>query len=532
MKTKYIFNLLAFAMLMPAMLLTTACSNEDDVVNNTENIANKGYELPVTVNVTRQDAATTRATFDGSKLNFGTGDKLFVKGKEEGGAGFFAGTLTWQSGGTFSGTILTENTYSGTIDALFTAGSALATLIPAKYVNYSYLYFTDEGKYSASVDYDATKTFATSKAIAVEQFSFEVGGYTSGTGFALHPANAILNFAITGLAANTGVDVALSDGVSFTISGGVTTNVSGTATFAIGVSDYTDLKDWTLTVGGTPITLVSSSKVLAAGKIYNINRSVATDLSTINANYTASDGETLTGTLGNNVKISIAAGATVTLNNVNINGTNDANYKWAGITCEGNATIILKDGSENTVKGFYNEYPGIYVPSGKKLTIQGGSDGNGKLTASSNGYGAGIGGGHGIACGDIEIQGGDITATGGYSGAGIGSGNGSACGTITISGGTVTATGGDSGAGIGSGNANATCGAITISGGTVEAIGGQYGAGIGSGFQSACGTINIASTVIKVTATKGSNAPNSIGAGYNGSCGTVTIEDGSKVTQN
>ena len=88
MKTKYIFNLLALAMLMPAMLLTTACSNEDDVVNNTENIANKGYELPVTVNVTRQDAAATRASFDGSKLNFGEGDKLFVKGKDEGGVGF------------------------------------------------------------------------------------------------------------------------------------------------------------------------------------------------------------------------------------------------------------------------------------------------------------------------------------------------------------------------------------------------------------------------------------------------------------
>ena len=122
MKTKYIFKALALAMLMPAMMLTTACSNEDDVVNNTENIANKGYELPVTVNVTRQDAAATRATFDGSKLNFGEGDKLFVKGNDysAGGAGFFAGTLTWQSGGTFSGTILTENAYSGTIDALFT----------------------------------------------------------------------------------------------------------------------------------------------------------------------------------------------------------------------------------------------------------------------------------------------------------------------------------------------------------------------------------------------------------------------------
>jgi hypothetical protein len=39
--------------------------------------------------------------------------------------------------------------------------------------------------------------------------------------------------------------------------------------------------------------------------------------------------------------------------------------------------------------------------------------------------------------------------------------------------------------------------------------------------------------VTSVTATKGSNAPNSIGAGRGEStCGTVTIEDPSKVTQN
>ena len=543
MKTKNIFKTLALAMLMPTMLLTTACSSEDDVVNsntaNIETVANKGYALPVTVNVTREgDKGSNRASYndkgDGTgSLGFSAGDKLFVKGNDysAGGTGFFAGTLTWQSGGTFSGTILTQNAYSGTIDALFTAGSAQATLLPANYGNYPYLYFTNKDTYSASLMYDVTKTFATSKAIAVEQFSFEVGGYISGTGFALHPANAILNFTITGLAASTGVNVALSDGVSLAISGNVTTNDLGTATFAIGVNRETDLKDWTLTVAGNPITLVSSSKVVAAGKIYNITRAI-TDLSTINANYTAQNGETLTGTLTSNVKISIAAGATVTLNNVTINGTNDSNYKWAGITCLGDATIILS--GTNNVKGFYNEYPGIYVPSDKKLTIQGVSDGNGKLTASSNGYAAGIGAGYAYAlsCGDIEIQGGDITATGGSLSAGIGSGNGSACGTITISGGTVTATGGNSGAGIGSGNANATCGAITISGGTVEATGGQYGAGIGSGFKSACGTINIASTVIKVTATKGTDASYSIGAGVEGTCGTVTIEDPSKVTQN
>ena len=282
MKTKNIFKTLALAMLMPTMLLTTACSSEDDVVNsnlaNIETVANKGYALPVTVNVTREGDATMRAAFDGSKLNFGAGDQLFVKGKDAsaGGTGFFAGTLTWQSGGTFSGTILTEKEYSGTIDALFAKEGTLATLIPANYGKYPYLSFTNEGTCSASLNYDITKTFATSKATAVEQFSYEVGSYTSGTGFALHPANAILNFTITGLAASTEFAVAFSDNIDFTISGNVTTNVSGTATFAIGVYGDTDLNKFSLTVGGKSIPLVSSSKVLEAGKIYNINRAAFT----------------------------------------------------------------------------------------------------------------------------------------------------------------------------------------------------------------------------------------------------------------
>ena len=204
---------------------------------------------------------------------------------------------------------------------------------------------------------------------------------------------------------------------------------------------------------------------------------------------TATDGMTITGTLGVNKKISIADGATVTLDGVTINGTKSNSYQWAGITCLGDATIILS--GTNTVKGFYGDYPGIHVPAGSKLTIQGST---GSLNASSNGYGAGIGGGWEIDCGNIEIQGGTITATGGVEAAGIGSGgDGASCGTITISGGTVTATGG------------------------VEA------AGIGSGTTSSCGNITITSGVTSVTAIKGDDATYSIGAGEGGTCGTVTI---------
>ena len=286
------------------------------------------------------------------------------------------------------------------------------------------------------------------------------------------------------------------------------------------------------------------------------------NLANVNSNTIVEDGAILTGTLGANVQISIADGATVTLNGVSINA--EGTWKsdnYAGITCLGNATLILKDGSENTVRGFNEDYPGIYVPENHTLTIKGGAAGAGKLTASSNGYGAGIGSGYGTncgaitisggtvsakggeaaagigsayeaTCGAITITGGTVTATGGDSGAGIGSGQEADCGTITISGGTVTATGGGWAAGIGSGD-SASCGTITITGGTVSANGGEDGAGIGSGWYASCGDITITTGVTKVTATKGGEyAPNSIGAGNGGSCGTVTIEPGANVTQN
>ena len=158
------------------------------------------------------------------------------------------------------------------------------------------------------------------------------------------------------------------------------------------------------------------------------------DLSTVTTNVTAQNGDILTGTLTANVKISIADGATVILSHVTINGTNSDSYMWAGINCPGDATIILS--GDNTVKGFYYSYPGIHIAENKTLTIQG----NGSLTACSNGGGAGIGAGgfdgnpeHPfIPAGNIIIEGGTITATGGYGSAGIGGSRIGDCGTITI----------------------------------------------------------------------------------------------------
>ena len=277
MKTKTIFKMLAAAMLMPAMLLTTACSNSDDEIINTENPAStNGYALPVTINVTRQGDATTRATFDGSKLSFSTGDKLFVQGSYNEGECTYAGMLDYVSDGTFSGTIMTQTEWTGTYEELLSAdGGANATLLPAGYGEYGYLSIADEGTYEARLNEHPNKAFATSKATAVEQFSWEeVNGYSGG--FELTPVNGILNFTINGLDASTEVDVVFSRSSwpeDIVVSGKVTTDGDGTATFAIGIIYGNNLKDCTLTVDGNAIAL--PDKEVEAGHIYNISRSVA-----------------------------------------------------------------------------------------------------------------------------------------------------------------------------------------------------------------------------------------------------------------
>ena len=286
MKTKNIFQMLALAMLMPAMMLTTACSN----INDNGNTNKKGYTLPMTVNVTRQsEDPNTKATYDDGtkKLSFSAGDKLFVEGEDNsvGGAGKFAGTLNRVSDGTFSGDITTKNPYSGTADELLTAASssASALLLPDGYGTYGY--FSIEGTgYEAHVESHYESAFATTKSLAVEQFSKELA-YPYSHGFALSPYNAILNFTIAGLAASTTVDVLLTDNNdnSNSISKSVTTDGSGSATFAVGIEGGRISNQFSLTVGGKVVTLTSSSMSFAAGKIYNITRNVAL------ANVTASD---------------------------------------------------------------------------------------------------------------------------------------------------------------------------------------------------------------------------------------------------
>lgn len=261
MNTKNIFKTLVLA----AVLVSACGKNEiaDDF---------KGYTLPVTINVSRQgDEPATRATYNEStkKLEFSTGDKLFVMGSHAE-AGKFAGTLDYDAvSGKFSGTVTTEKEYTGTIDDLM--ASAAAFLLPAGYGSYEFFSVSGSGS-DAMISIYFTKAFALTKAAAVEQFSLEyTASYSSG--FALAPMNAIVNFTISGLTANKEVSVSFDTYGAGVISRNVTTSATGVATFAVGVSQGNDLKNCTLTVDGNNIAM--PTKTTEAGHIYNISRSAA-----------------------------------------------------------------------------------------------------------------------------------------------------------------------------------------------------------------------------------------------------------------
>lgn len=287
------------------------------------------------------------------------------------------------------------------------------------------------------------------------------------------------------------------------------------------------------TDGTTNYARTFTGKTLAQNYIYTLDLTLSKqlsgtiDLATVTSDIVIADGSTVTGTLGGYYKVSIAAGASVTLNGVTINGGNEYNYKWAGITCEGNATIIIS--GENTVKGFYFWYPGIQAgPVGTTLTI----NGTGSLTATAGDFAAAIGSGYyHSSCGNITINGGTINASSGINGAGIGSGcEHSTCGDITINSGNITASAGTRGTGIGSGLHQSSCGDITINGGTINASSGTFGASIGSGYDSStCGDIEI--TGGNITASAGDEGAG-IGSGFHqSSCGDITITGGTIIAK-
>ena len=533
---------------MMATLVMTACSSDNDITEapvapSTSKI------IPYTVTV-GDNNKTTRATVaeDNSTLRFATGDKLYITGTD------IQGVLDLQSGddgkttgATFSG----ELTYTGEgspADNLELTATLVGTANKGVQITNGVV---------TNMTYPST-FYCASVNDAVQLYSNLTGTSTYGTkAFTLTQQTAILNFEITfedGTTSGTNLSAVVSNGGSTICTTNVTTvskDEKVVAKFVLPIAAGTTLSNATVTMGSKAAIAFGASQTLA-GKVYNITRSAASEpasniinLSTLTADCEAKDGAILTGTTST-YKVTIAAGATVTLDNATISSENDFCIK-----CEGDATIILKDGTENTLTSTANElsstsggYPALWVgDAGTTLTIQGNT---GKLNVTSGDFCAGIGGGFyntSRTCGNIRIEGGEITAQGGQGGAGIGADCVAFCGDITITGGTITVIGGDDAAGIGSGDGAedsnshlSRCGDILISGGTIIATGKGQAAGIGCGRGADCGTITITGDLTEVTATKGSAASdntNSIGAGSGGcTCGTVTIDSSANVTQN
>lgn len=544
---------------------------------------------------------TLNATYgqSGEKTDFTPGDGSFVwsSGVEEyifvGGSlhGDYFGVLHGTGGGS------TSMSFSGYLTDMPEEGETLHFFYLGK--------GTTDQNISTTLDFsnqDGTLENLTNNHVAIGHTTFN-GSFNFDVTFSMMVSFAYFNtsaFVNSSSNAETvylqGDEVYSSATVNFqdgTITGNANESINiGQAASGVYVALIPSTTSETTTLNFRSFSKTASMTFLSgiqAGKYYSKKNGNALDveansattntvnLASLTSDYEAESGDILTGTLSGNHKISIANNAIVMLSDVDITCLTDGS-EYAGITCSGNANIIL-DGTNNVVGGVflkvrnaeyyhYGQYPGIYIPSGYTLTI----DGNGTLNASSayanasrednyECYAAGIGGGRQQNCGNIVINGGTIVAKGGgkYGSAGIGGGTTASCGDITITGGNVTATGGKGAAGIGSGSGawtntgsiiSSSCGDILISGGTVTATGGNgdwgAGAGIGSGQGygndriSTCGDITIKSTVTQVTAKRGrasqsaGDNAHSIGAGGSGysTCGTVTIENGANVIQN
>ena len=178
------------------------------------------------------------------------------------------------------------------------------------------------------------------------------------------------------------------------ISGTVITFKASFPYTASNVSDGTNTL--TATDGAYSVTVGTADITINA----TVQRNSPIDLSGTTVNFTAKNGDVLTGTTDKT--ITIADGASITLSGATING---------GIICNGTATITLT--GTNSVTGAYSK-AGIQVGgSGTTLTITG----DGSLITTGGEGGAGIGtsvvfSNASFTGGNIIIKGGSVTAIG------------------------------------------------------------------------------------------------------------------------
>ena len=576
MKTM-ISNIKTLAALLITGAAFTACSSSnDDIIEQQPVNPTEPKVYTMTIQASKGSDATTRAlTLEGKTLTatWKTGETVDVyKVTEEDGDNVYTnvGKLTAQADGETA-------TLSGNLTGTFAVNDHFALFFNGGNFDYENQTGTLEGIASK---YDYAKGEA--KVTAIDGSNITVVDWTDNTKSDVIFTNqqAIVKFTLKDKDTDQPISVRtlklhdhtrnINESDNYISTGSkqrdlIITRATSGSEFFVALNTKGDLNNLSLTATdpdlnpGKYIYEKTGSVTFTKGKYYEVTVKMTkqtenivdmadiSDRQAYDNAYTAQNGDVLTGVAVtdeandyyDDISISIADGATVTLRNLTINPESGSNH--VAINCLGDATIILE--GTNTITGSN----AIAAPEGKTLTIKGSgsltatggikggyiSIEDGTITATGSNSNAGIG-----AANDITISGGTINATGGSSAAGIGSGNYGTCGKITISGGTIIATGDGEAAGIGAGF-NGTCGNITINSGSVTATGGDRAAGIGCGIFGDCGNITIAKNITSVTAKHGGlgttsyTAPYSIGVGSDDAdfhenpkcaCGTITFD--------
>ena len=444
-----------FVMALALMLGFSQCKKESiepqneggvRITLNVENSGNRHAVDPDLGTVTYQD-----------------GDVIYV-----GDGSTYIGTLI-REGGTFSGTINPEPDNGEEIHFYFLGGLTPSVTPKAGSTSDFTVNISDQTSKLPVLSYEHTTYYE-----GTTEYSCELKNKCGLVRFPL--ANAAGSVKVSGMHTEATVSFGGDPGIS-------PTNTTG----QVSLYSVSETEKWAILLPQGRVTdaylqgvQVDVPQVTDNIRIVSIptigNPATIIDLDHLSNWYTeAQDGAIIYGDLSDYSKeLHIAGGATVTLRDAKINrdGWYEANF--AGITCNGDATIILE--GDNVVRGFSDNYPGIQINEGSTLTIMG----NGSLTVSpkdtDNSRAAGIGAGnYNGNCGNIVILGGSIYATGGKGAAAIGAYDDKSCGYITITDGVT--------------RVEATKGGDEVWGGSPLSI------GKGADSDSGCGTVTIGGTV-------------------------------------
>lgn len=452
-----------FVMALALMLGLTQCKKESIEPQNEGGVR-------ITLNVENSGNRHAVNTELGT-VEYQDGDVIYV-----GDGSTYIGTLI-REGGTFSGTINPEPADGADIHFYFLGGLTPSVTPEAGWTSDFTVNISDQTSKLPVLSYEYTTYYE-----GTTEYSCELKNKCGLVRFPLE--NAAGSVKVSGM--HTEATISFDGTMSLDGTPGITT--TDDVTGQVSLYSVSETEKWAILLPQGRVTdaylqgvQVDVPQVTVNARIVSIptivNPATMIYLDDLSNWYTeAQDGAIIYGDLLTpSSQLHIANGATVTLRDAttNKNGRYFENANFAGITCNGDATIILE--GENIVKGFSDNYPGIQINEGSTLTIMG----NGSLTVSprnTDSRAAGIGAGNfNENCGNIVITGGNISATGGKGAAAIGGCEGYSCGYITITDGVT--------------RVEAT------KGGDGVWDGGQLCIGKGAGSDSGCGTVTIGGTV-------------------------------------